>query len=720
MTPPPAQPCRFSTRLRFPFFIAAACFVSWTLLRVVLWFHFKPADASLGDGFKAFAAGLHVDAAMSLFAPVVLIGFSAFITTLVFVVLWPLKLAVPAFRNIPLWYILFRIAVTTGFMIGVFLLISEWYFFDEFQSRFNTVAIDYLLYTHEVFTNIWESYPVPAIVAACGLGGGALSWVAFRRFSPVWRDTSLAGKAAVVFGWAAAATLAFISVRPAETSFSIQREVNEIANNGWASAIRAAWSRDLEFEPFYVSMLRDEAFRRARVLLAEPGGEFTGPEVPDAPKPDAEGRVDEAANAAWLDAARRSLTRRIPGDPEKPRRNVCILLEESLGSEFWGSLGRVDKQGNPHTLTPEMDKLAGEEGMLFTKILADGNRTIRGFEGVFSSFPPLPGDSILARDKTGRVETIARVLKRDGYQSLFLYGGRGSFDHIASYTLPNGWDRLVQQKMLPSWVPAWLGGGKPAADEEVFEDPVHTTAWGVSDEDLFHRGIKEMRKLHDTGKPFFVSFMTVSNHKPYSYPKGRIPEDPDARKREHAVKYADWALGDFFRLAKEEPFWRDTIFIVVGDHGARVYGSQTIPLQSYRVPFLVVGPCVVGKASRVDVPGCQLDVAPTILGLLGRPYTSLFFGHDLLKPGAEARNKSLMHHNRSIAIYRENRQVVYGLNKTLEYWQGDPEGGKMMKVGRDDIFDVLQKDGTALFVCADQLYVNYRYILDQKDGEEGQ
>jgi phosphoglycerol transferase MdoB-like AlkP superfamily enzyme len=335
--------------------------------------------------------------------------------------------------------------------------------------------------------------------------------------------------------------------------------------------------------------------------------------------------------------------------------------------------------------------MAGEEGRLFTSILADGNRTIRGFEGVFSSFPPLPGDSILARDKTDRVETIARVLKRDGYQSLFLYGGRGTFDYIKSYTQSNGWDRLVEQKD--------------------FEDPVHTTAWGVSDEDLFHRGIEEMRNLHQTGQPFLVSFMTVSNHKPYTYPKGRIPEDPDVRLRTHAVKYADWALGDFFRRAKAEPFWNDTIFIVVGDHGARVYGSQTIPLQSYRVPFLVAGPCVVDKPQRVDTPGCQLDVAPTILGLIGRPYTSLFFGHNLLLPGAAERNKSLMHHNRSIAIYRDGRQVVYGLNKTLEYWHGDAGKGTMVGVPRDESFDILQKDGTALFVCADELYVNYRFIL---------
>ncbi len=679
--------------LRFPLFFSAAAFISWTLLRVLLWFEFKPANASAADTIRAFAAGLHIDAAMALFAPVALIGFAALLTTLAWLPLWPVKTFVfRTCRSFPLWRLLFRVVITLCCMAGVFLLISEWYFFDEFESRFNTVAIDYLLYTHEVFTNIWESYPVPGIVAACLVAGGGLSWLAFRFFPPDWSGLRAGARLGTVFGWLAAAVLAFFSIRPGETTFSPQRVMNEVANNGWASAIRAAWSRNLEFNAFYVSMPRDDAFRRTRRLLEEPGATFVGPEVPDAPQPDAEGRMDETADAAWLDAARLSLTRDIAGDPAKPRRNVCIILVESLGSEFLGCLGRTGKDGKPETLTPELDKLAAEDGMLFTKVLAGGNRTIRGFEAVYSSIPPLPGDSILARDKTDRVETIGRVLKRDGYQSLFVYGGRATFDYISSYVLPNGWDRVIEEKH--------------------FENPAHTTAWGVSDEDIYHRGIEEMRAMHETGQPFLISFMTVSNHKPYSYPEGRIPEDPKVRQRTHAVKYSDWALGDFFRRAKAEKFWQDTIFVVAGDHGARVYGSQTIPLQSYQIPVFIAGPCAVEKPQRVEVPGCQLDIAPTLLGLIGRPYRSLFYGHDLLKPGAAERNKSLMHHNRSIAIYRDERQVVFGLNKSVEYWQGDIASGKMARVATpDEIFMELQHNGTAMFVTADALYTGRRYIL---------
>jgi membrane-anchored protein YejM (alkaline phosphatase superfamily) len=737
---------RLPQALRFPLFFSLAALLSWSALRLALYLKFRPPGTTLSDTVKVFAAGLHADAVMALAVPVILVAFAGILSTAAWLMLAPAKFALPPLRALPLWRWLFGAVVSACCAAGVFLLISEWYFFEEFESRFNCVAIDYLLYPHEVFTNIRESYPVPAIMAACLLFGGLAAWLAFRRWRPHWQSIGIGAGAAVaallvtaavllvqhyfnygmaacavlapaagvifwrampsikclearrssvgVLTWVAAAVAGFLSLRPSESAFSSQRVLNELAGNGWASALRAAWTRDLDFPAFYHSLPRGEAFRRARRLLEEPGATFAGPEAPPEPPRSPDETVDETAEEQWLDAARLSLTRDLAGDAARPRLSLCILLEESLGSEFWGVLDGHDRFGHPQDLTPEMDKLSAERGLLFTRILADGNRTIRGFEGVFSSFPPLPGDSILARDKTSRVETIARVLQRDGYQSLFLYGGHGTFDNISSYTLPNGWDRLIEQRD--------------------FDNPAHTTAWGVSDEDLYHRGLAEMRALHDSGRPFLVSFMTVSNHRPYTFPDDRIAPGKSAPGRANAVRYADWALGDFFRRAQVEPFWKDTIFAVIADHGARVYGSQTIPLQSYQIPVLLAGGPLERVPRRVDVPGCQLEVAPTLLGLIGRPYRSLFFGHDLLKPGAAARDHSLMHHNRSIAIHRAGRQVVFGLNQTLEYWQGDTASGRMERVNTPDATMLeLQNDGAALFTAADALYTGLRYILPE-------
>lgn len=691
--------------LRFPVTVAGVAVGVWTVLRLALWIRFAPAGVPAGEAVRLAGQGLVQDVVYGLLGVCVLVGISGLVATLLGVTVLPLRIfGLRAWG--PAWGWLFRLAVGGGCMVAVFLVISEWYFFVEFESRFNTVAIDYLIYPHEVFTNLRESYPLGWIAVACAVGGAGLAWWLFRpAHTRPWREAGRAHRWAVMTGWSFLAGSLALWAQRADRPASPQRVLSELAANGWGSVLKAAWSRNLSYPAFYPVMDRAVAFRRVRELLAEPGVEFPHPPAPDlpggvAPKAAPDAGVANAEEEAWLDRARDSLKRRVAGDPGKPRLNVCIVVEESLGSEFWGSLGRMD-DGHPDSLTPRMDEVARRHGGLFTHLLADGNRTIRGLEAIFSSFPPLPGDAILARDRTEAVETIARVLKRDGYQTLFLYAGRGGFDFIRSYSLRNGWDRLVE--------------------ESDFVNPAFRTAWGVSDEDLLQRGIEEMRALKATGRPFLTSFMTVSNHRPYTYPKGRIPEDPDQHRRSNAVRYADWALGDFFERAEKEPFWKDTIFVVVADHGARVYGSQTIPLPSYRIPCVIVAPGLMKPGSRLDVSGSQLDLAPTILGLIGRPYESLFFGHNLLAEGAGARTRCLMHHNRSIAAYHDGRQVVFGLNRTVEYWAGDPFGAGMRLVMEPDAaFRELEADGTALYQVADALYMGRRYHLGEAPGAGGQ
>src|SRR5206468_9216513 len=134
------------------------------------------------------------------------------------------------------------------------------------------------------------------------------------------------------------------------------------------------------------------------------------------------------------------------------------------------------------------------------------------------------------------------------------------------------------------------------------------------------------------------------------------------RERNHAVKYSDYTRGKFFREARKEPFYTNTIFVVVADHGARVYGSQSIPIHSYEIPLLIAGPAVIKAPSRVPHLGCSLAVAPTVLGLLGRPYQSLFFGRDLLN-SAPKEGSVLLNHNRDVGSFRQDHLVVLGINK---------------------------------------------------------
>jgi phosphoglycerol transferase MdoB-like AlkP superfamily enzyme len=544
--------------------------------------------------------------------------------------------------------------------LEIFLLAVEYYFFEEFDSRFNTVAVDYLVHPREFFVNIWESYPVPTVMIACGLGG-LLSLLLFRKWvARAWRTPATLGHRVRDLAAFGALLLLVWAIRPASPpEIAHDRALRQIGANGIITFFQSAWTQDLSYLSFYRSLPRDEAYARARQLVGE--------------------------QAAVLSPRRDSLERRISGDPQRPKLNVVILLEESLGSAFCGTC-----RGATQSFTPELDALT-HEGILFNKIYATGNRTVRGLEGVLASFPPLPGGAILVRSKSDQVQTLARTLKDDGYSTLFLYGGRGVFDGMRSFALRNGFDRFIEQKD--------------------FVSPTHETIWGVCDEDIFHRAIEEYRALDREGRPFFSVALSVSNHKPFTYPKGRIAADPDARKRVHAVMYADWAIGEFFRMARKEPFWDRTVFVVVGDHGARIYGAADIPLHSYAIPFVVLGPAVVSQPRVVSTLGCSLDVAPTILGLIGRPYDSTYFGRDLLGDEPE-RGRALVHHNRDIGMLRGEEMVVLGLKKSVTYYRVSPTTHEFDEVDPQDVRDQkLLADAEALFTVADDLYTGERYFV---------
>ena len=654
------QPSWRTSRYGLAGFWAISLLAFWLALRLVLLADSHP-PAPIGDYVSAFLTGLVRDFVAAIWLSLPLLCWVLLMPDRHFGAKWHRGL--------------FWATCLLFWFAQIFLLFVEYFFFEEFKSRFNTVAVDYLQYPKEVFVNIWDSYHVGVVLLICL--GLAFGWVvaAAKLFAGMW-DRPFASKSPLLRLAAALAlvvalaplliTTAVLSgvmespLRISAPRVSADRTLNEIANNGDLSFFAAAWTHHLDYAAFYKTLPREEAYQRVRRLLAGPGLEF--PE------------------------AGASIRRRFAGISKRPRLNVVIFLEESLGSEFWGCLGR------PSTLTPEMDKLAAEEGMLFTNLYASGNRTVRGMEGVLSSFPPLPGDSIVKRNFSDNVETLARLLKRDGYSTLFLYGGRGVFDGMRSYAVRNGYDRFVEQKH--------------------FEHPTFATIWGVCDEDLFMRAIEEFRALSQTGKPFFGTILSVSNHKPYTYPHGTIPEDPEERKRENAVKYSDYALGQFFRAAKKEAFWTNTIFVVIADHGARVYGEQSIPIHSYEIPLVIAGPAVVKGPSRIGQLGGSLDVAPTILGLLGRPYQTLFFGQDMLNRRPED-GRAFLNHNRDIGMLAHNRLAVLGLMQTGEFYAGDPKLAEVKLLANPTDSDrELQKDAIAIYQIADELYVHQQYRLD--------
>jgi phosphoglycerol transferase MdoB-like AlkP superfamily enzyme len=283
--------------------------------------------------------------------------------------------------------------------------------------------------------------------------------------------------------------------------------------------------------------------------------------------------------------------------------NVIVMVVESLSAEFLGIFG------NNNNLTPNIDKLA-PQSLYCTNLYATGTRTDRGLESITLSVPPTPGRSIVKRPKNENMFSLGFIMKSRGYETKFIYGGYGYFDNMNYFFSHNGFDTIDRIDF--------------SKNEITFEN-----AWGVCDEDLFSKSIKEFNKSYNSHSPFLSLIMTTSNHRPYTYPEGRI-DIPSHSGRNGAVKYADFAIGKFLRDAKREPWFKDTIFVIVADHCANSAGKTSLPVRKYRIPLLIYSPAHIAP-QRIDTMVSQIDITPTILGLLNFTYRSKFFGKDILQ-----------------------------------------------------------------------------------------
>ena len=205
--------------------------------------------------------------------------------------------------------------------------------------------------------------------------------------------------------------------------------------------------------------------------------------------------------------------------------------------------------------------------------------------------------------------------------------------------------------------------------------------------------------------------LSVSNHRPYTYPAGRIPQDPAEKRRVFAVRYADWALGRFMRAARSHAFFDNTVFVIMGDHGARVYGAAEIPLPSYEVPVLFYAPGIVPAGAKVSTIASSLDVPPTILGVLGLSYESKFFGRDVFHEDS-TQGRALMTHNAELALMRGNRMVVLGLRGATTVYGVDSTGALSTVESPSASDGKLVEDAIAYFDGADRVYRSGGYRFE--------
>jgi hypothetical protein len=496
------------------------------------------------------------------------------------------------------WFV--RVVACVYAAVLLFAAVAEWFFWDEFEVRFNFIAVDYLVWTQEVWGNINESYPMPAIWTGLALVSVSVAWGLEKLGLLPWivagRDAIGLRVATFLSGLVAVGVLAF-GVRQAWLPAFGNQYNRELAKNGLFSFGAAFWEMEIDYDRFYRVLPGDEAFLRARRLLA---------------------RTDAPPASSGPRDLRRVITH---AEPEK-RWNVILVCMESLSWDY------MAKAKGAKSLTPQLDRLAAQ-GLTLSHCYATGTRTVRGMEALTLCLPPTPGQAILYRPQSTGLVTLGSLFGDRGYDCAFIYGGSGGFDYMNRYFGGNGY-RVVDK---PKW----------QSTDITFE-----TSWGACDDDLFRKVCSEADRATGEGKPFHHFVMTTSNHRPFQFPEQGTGLHSDTG-RSSAVRYSDQAVGRFIEHARQRPWFDRTLFIFCADHCASSAGKTELDARRYRIPAIIWNP---GLVPARDYSGLcsQVDLMPTVLGLMSWSYTTRFFGQDLLAAGADPPNRAFISNYQKIAL----------------------------------------------------------------------
>ncbi|ABA76236.1 LTA synthase family protein [Pseudomonas fluorescens] len=472
--------------------------------------------------------------------------------------------------------------LTVSLFAMLFTSVAEWLFWDEFGVRFNFIAVDYLVYSDEVLNNVLESYPIGMLLSILALLAVALSFALRKPFNAALDAPlpPLRGRLLNALGLLVVAGLSLqLLSQDAPRAQGGNAYQNELASNGPYQFFAAFRNNELDYGQFYNSLSPEKVAGQIRAELSEPNARFIGQDPQD---------------------IRRLIDN--PGTVRKP--NIVLVTIESLSAKYLGS------NGDERNLTPNLDALR-KQSLYFNNFYATGTRTDRGLEAITLAIPPTPGRSIVKRiGRESGFASLGQQLSAVGYDSVFVYGGRGYFDNMNAFFSGNGY-RVVDQS-------------------SVDESEIHfKNAWGMADEDLYKQTLKLADADHARQQPFLLQLMTTSNHRPYTYPDNRI-DIKSGNGRDGAVKYTDYAIGQFLEQARQKPWFDNTIFIFVADHTAGSAGKEDLPISNYQIPLFIYAPKLIEPRENAQLAS-QIDLAPTLLGLLNLDYQSTFFGRNLLQ-----------------------------------------------------------------------------------------
>jgi phosphoglycerol transferase MdoB-like AlkP superfamily enzyme len=496
--------------------------------------------------------------------------------------------------------------------ISILFCIAELDFYREFHQRLNSLVFEYIRQDPAtVASMLWNGFPVFRYLLLWAL----FSWLMYRFYllmdhaacvlvkqclpaftpgTPIVRCTVLVLVFLAMVLGARGTLRQGPPLRWGDAFHSQNLFANHLGLNGVFTLYKAAGSGNGKTNKKYWlhAMPLEEATDIVKSMLVTPQEELMGGE---------QHLLLRRHTGSSLLASERSA--------EKP--NVVVILMESFSGAFTGALG------NDVGITPSFDQIA-KQGLLFSRFFSNGTHTHQGTFASLACFPNVPGYEYLMQEPEGthKFSGLPLLLQQAGYQDMYIYNGSFSWDNQEGFFRNQSMTKFI---------------GREDFVNPVFVNPT----WGVSDQDMFDRAVIELANV-PKDKPFFAVLQTLSNHTPYAMPTPlpvvRVTDQGSLNEHLTAMRYADWALGEFFKKIEHEPYYNNTIFVLLGDHGFGIGNQVTdIDLLRFRVPLLIIGPGVQKTFGTVtDRVATQIDIAPTVMGLLGDPFVHQCWGRDVL------------------------------------------------------------------------------------------
>ncbi len=623
--------------LLFAATLAAVAFTIFTVTRLGLAFQTGFDHVPAGEWPLIFIKGLWFDLAVLSFLLVPVLLHEALLGARLRTPTWPGRVRLGFF-----WLF------TATLLLGA---TAETLFWIEFDTRFNFIAVDYLLYTREVFGNIRESYPVGKLLLAIAAVAAIIVWALRRPIvaSAGWERVRNARRRLATLALVLPAA-SLLLARADQMHGSGNAYAEELSGNGLFTFGAAMRRNELNYERWYATIPQE----RADAILRELGVERQS--LTDALKPDPSEEQREPRPPFLL----------------RPPRHVVLITIESLSADFLGVYGA---RGG---LTPRLDEIA-QRGVLFERAFATGTRTVRGLEALSLGTPPVPGQAIVRRPGNEHLATIGEILEHQGFGTHFVYGGYGYFDNMNAYFAGNDYNTHDRSDFPKESVQ--------------FEN-----VWGVADEFLFANTAQLMDEQVKTGKRLFMHVMTTSNHRPYTYPGGRI-DIPSPGGRSGAVKYTDYAIGWFLDEARKHRWFDDTLFVIVADHCASVAGRTELPVAKYHIPLILYGPKIV-RPERVARMVSQIDIPPTLLDILGVEGDDHFFGKGVHEQG-QIGERAFISNYQSLGYYKRDILTVLKPRKKVESYAIDP---KTLEARPAPVDETLRDEAIAYYQTASSAF----------------